>query len=323
MNVSRSSHSLRCRRYTHFPMIQVLGTALAALFGLCFGSFLNVCASRWPAGESIVQPASHCRGCGRALLWWENVPLLSWLALRGRCRTCHAPIGWRYPLVEMALAATWACAVWQAIPGIFAPGATRLTLFDAAVFALVKMALCWLLVCMAVLDAEHFWLPDWLTLGGAALGLLLTLLRFAVEWIWVSLPLHWSFESGLGNRRTHLFDTAVFWFLGLLTIPGLILLVRWTYKSLRGHEGMGLGDAKLMLMLAAWLGLSRTLLAFFLGVVLGAVAGVVVLLKPAHGETQNRALTRLPFGAFLCAGGVVAALWGGRIVAAYLAWCGF
>jgi leader peptidase (prepilin peptidase)/N-methyltransferase len=80
-------------------MIRILGTIFAGLLGLCFGSFLNVCLSRWPTSESVVSPRSHCRHCGRTLTWWENVPLVSWLMLRGRCRTCRAWIGWRYPLV--------------------------------------------------------------------------------------------------------------------------------------------------------------------------------------------------------------------------------
>jgi len=84
-------------------MIRVLGTVFAALLGLAFGSFLNVCLSRWPQDESVAAPRSHCRSCGRTLPWWENVPLLSWLALRGRCRSCKAWIGWRYPLVELAV----------------------------------------------------------------------------------------------------------------------------------------------------------------------------------------------------------------------------
>jgi leader peptidase (prepilin peptidase)/N-methyltransferase len=89
-------------------MIRILGTIFAGLLGLAFGSFLNVCLSRWPAGESVVKPRSHCRQCGRTLAWWENVPLVSWLALRGRCRGCKSWIGWRYPLVEFSVAVLWA-----------------------------------------------------------------------------------------------------------------------------------------------------------------------------------------------------------------------
>ena len=85
-------------------MIRILGTILAALLGLAFGSFLNVCLSRWPEGESVVKPRSHCRRCGRTLAWWENIPLVSWIALPyGCCRTCDEKISWRYPLVELAV----------------------------------------------------------------------------------------------------------------------------------------------------------------------------------------------------------------------------
>ena len=102
-------------------MIRVLGTIFAGLLGLAFGSFLNVCLSRWPEGESIVQPRSHCRSCGRTLAWWENVPLLSWIALRGRCRSCGAWIGWRYPLVELAVGALWAVAAWRVLANTASP----------------------------------------------------------------------------------------------------------------------------------------------------------------------------------------------------------
>src|SRR5579863_972778 len=94
-------------------MIRIWGTTIAALLGLAFGSFLNVCVTRWPAGESVVKPRSHCRACGRALTWWENVPLVSWLALRGRCRTCGVWIGWRYAVVEAAVGAVWAIIAWR------------------------------------------------------------------------------------------------------------------------------------------------------------------------------------------------------------------
>src|SRR5580692_2649401 len=94
-------------------MIRLMGTIFAGLLGLAFGSFLNVCVSRWPAGESVVTPRSHCRACGRMLKWWENVPLVSWIALRGRCRTCGASIGWRYAAVELAVGGLWAAVAWR------------------------------------------------------------------------------------------------------------------------------------------------------------------------------------------------------------------
>src|SRR5271167_4218960 len=117
------------------PMILFLPTIFAGLCGLAFGSFLNVCVSRWPLGESVVSPRSHCRGCGRTLAWWENVPLLSWILLRGRCRGCSAPISWRYPLVELTVALLWAAAAWRYVPAALDPNrSTR-----DAIFALFAM----------------------------------------------------------------------------------------------------------------------------------------------------------------------------------------
>ena len=156
-------------------MIRILGTIFAGLLGMAFGSFLNVCLSRWPKGESIVLPRSHCRHCNRTLAWWENVPLISWLALRGRCRTCHAWIGWRYPLVELAVGLLWVLQVWKYqyawsqedlltyyLPHLFHHPERLVYLFGWAIFL-------WLLVALSVLDAENLWLPDWLTLPGILL----------------------------------------------------------------------------------------------------------------------------------------------------------
>lgn len=305
-------------------MMQILGTGFVALIGLAFGSFLNVCVSRWPVHESVVTPRSHCRHCGRTLAWWENIPLLSWIALRGRCRTCKAWIGWRYPLVELAVAATWAAAAWHAMPALYLPGWTALSVYDAVAFALIKMILCWLLICLAAIDAEHLWLPDRLTLGGAGLGLLVSITRFGVHWVWSSLPLHWSLGSGLEGHQALVFEAVVRWIVGILVFPAFILLIRWTYRTLRGREGVGLGDAKLMLLLAAWLGLSHTLLAFVLGVTIGAAVALVVLVVPSLRRSSDPwKLTKLPLGTFLCMGGIVSALWGRAIIDAYLEWCGF
>jgi len=305
-------------------MIRILGTVYGALTGLAFGSFLNVCITRWPAHESVVRPRSHCRSCGRALAWWENVPVVSWLALGGRCRTCRAHIGWRYPLVELAVGAAWAAAAWRAMPALYSPGWTAISIFDAVYFATEQMMLCWLLIGLAVLDLEHFWLPDWLTLGGAALGIPINLLRFTVHFVWYTIPLHWTTESELTTHRAHIFDVVVRWVIGIVLAPAFILGTRWVYRALRGREGMGMGDAKLMLLLAAWLGLSHTVLAFVLGVVLGAAAAVVVLAVPSlRRRSKSWALTKLPLGTFLCVGGIVSALCGGRIIDTYLRLAGF
>jgi len=296
-------------------MIRILGTIFAGLLGLAFGSFLNVCLSRWPAGESIVKPRSHCRQCGRTLAWWENVPLLSWLALRGRCRTCRAWIGWRYPLVEVAIGLLWSLVGWsffsqfQAMDVALSPslGLPQVGFLPA----IAALFFLWILVGIAVLDAEHFWIADALTLPGIALGLALQVLF--VSLLRMPLQVQSAFWIRLGERL-----------LEILAAAALILLIRWLYWLIRRREGIGLGDAKLMALLAAWLGLPLALLSFGLGVVLGALVALVLLVIPsARRDSERWSLSKLPLGTFLCIGGIVSSLWGQPILAAYLRWAGF
>lgn len=284
-------------------MVELLITAFAALFGLAFGSFLNVCLSRWPEGESVVRPASHCRGCNRTLAWWENVPLISWLALGGRCRKCRAWIGWRYPVVELAVAVLWAIDVWQSFQALL-----------PVLFAAGMMLLSWTLVALAVLDAENLWLPDALTLPGIALGFGW---RFFGE-----LRLRRAFGVGANGRGS--FNDAVHLIVGICAAAAIILVIRWVYWLVRRREGVGLGDAKLMALLAAWIGLPGALVAFGLGVVLGAIAALITLAIPAaRTGKEGWALQKLPLGTFLCIGGVVSSLWGQQIINAYRQWAGF
>jgi leader peptidase (prepilin peptidase)/N-methyltransferase len=289
-------------------MIRILGTIFAGLLGLAFGSFLNVCLSRWPQEESVVKPRSHCRHCDHTLAWWENVPLVSWLALRGRCRGCGAWIGWRYPLVELAVGALWASVAWQALSTILDPSSTGLA--PSFVAAIGMMIFYWVIVALAVLDAENLWLPDWLTLPGIALGLVLV-----------------NVQAYLDKNRVHVemgqLLAAVSSVLGIVAAAGLILMIRWVYTWARHREGIGLGDAKLMAMLAAWLGLPGALLAFGLGVVLGAGVALVLALPKRSASPDDWALKKLPLGTFLCLGGIMSSVWGAAIIAAYLRWAGF
>ncbi len=294
--------------YSISSMLRIVGTIFAGLLGLAFGSFLNVCLSRWPEGESIVHPRSHCRACGRTLAWWENVPLVSWLALRGRCRTCGAGISWRYPLVELAVGALWGLTAWQFLNLIFLADAPTLNI--ALADALGKMIFYWLLVALAVLDSEHLWLPNFITFPGIALGLILTTILAPLDDSWWLQRLSWKSAS--------LDDL-----LAIVVAAGIVLVTRWLYWLFRHREGVGLGDAKLMAMLAAWLGLEGALLSFVIGVVLGAVVALGLLLAPSVRNNQSQwAQTKLPLGTFLCIGGIVSSLWGQRIIQGYLHWAG-
>ena len=302
-------------------MIRILGTIFAGLLGLAFGSFLNVCLSRWPAGESVVKPRSHCRQCNRTLTWWENVPLLSWLALRGRCRTCHTWISWRYPLVEMAISLLWICATWRFFAALeyainYYEGPKK-DVYWALGEALPLMLLYWLLVALATLDAENLWLPNWITLPGIILGFAFKILNLVLTTKLIGTNI---FET----ERYGAYGVAFYWLLGILAAASLILLIRWLYWLIRRREGIGLGDAKLMALLAAWLGLPLALLSFGLGVVLGALVAIVLLMIPsARRDSESWSLSKLPLGTFLCIGGIISSLWGQPILTAYLRWAGF
>ncbi|HEY3704663.1 MAG TPA: prepilin peptidase [Terracidiphilus sp.] len=297
-------------------MLRILGTIFAALLGLCFGSFLNVCLSRWPRRESVVRPRSHCRKCGRTLTWWENVPLVSWVALRGRCRGCGAWISVRYPLVEVAVGVLWAAAAWNFLALATDPEVPAISpflhwnLYNSLGRTLGLFLFFWLLVGLAFLDIENFWLPDWLTLPGVLVGALSRVVYRIVGSRYSDAPVPITGAVVYGGLMGTAIEIAI--------AAGIILLIRWVYRLIRRREGMGLGDAKLMAMLAAWLGLPGALLSLFIGVVLGAVFAVAALLRRSRSSDGSWAALQLPLGTFLCVGGIVSALWGERIIAAYM-----
>ncbi len=230
-----------------------LGLLLAALLGLAVGSLIATLALRWPRGETLAG-RSRCDSCGAKLAARDLVPLLSFALLRGRCRACGARIDWRQPAIEAA-AALLAMMAWAAAPG---PAGVAGALFG------------WMLLAMAVLDAEHFWLPDRLTLPFLALGLAL----------------------GLGDLPERLLGAG----LGV----GLMLLLRAGFQQLFHREGLGLGDVKLMGGLGAWLSWSSLpplwLLASLVG--LGAAMFRVVHARRTGGPVAA-APEPIPFGACL------------------------
>ena len=296
-------------------MIRTLGTMLAGLLGLVFGSFLNVCLSRWPEGESVVTPRSHCRNCERALTWWENIPLLSWVALRGRCRTCQAKISWRYPLVELAMGILWALITWRSIPSDFLTSVPAQVLYLQFCVGLSQMLFFWILIALAVLDAEHLWLPNFLTWPAIIVGVILNFLNLIVL-AHLQKSSELPISDMIGNIGPGSLKEA---FLAPFAAAGIILLIRWTYWLFRKREGIGLGDAKLMAMLGAWLGFSGAFLSLAIGVLLGAAFALVVLAIPkTRRGSDTWLLSKLPLGTFLCIGGIISALWGQPVIAAYM-----
>lgn len=294
---------------------QYVPELLAFVAGLVLGSFLNVCISRLPHGESIVQPRSRCARCHHTIQWYDNVPLVSFFILRGRCRRCRMRISPRYPLVELATALWFALAV-LCVPGdIFNSAASALQLLSLAVLG-------FLLIGLTVMDWQTLRLPDAFTFTGIAIGFFLT----CAQAIFLNpgegqilLPAqHMRLRSpGVGAVEGNVFLTGpealVFGrFASILLAALLLLLLRWAYRHFRHREGMGLGDVKLLAMIAAFLGLAQSLLALFVGVLAAALAGSFLLARKRAQLT-----TRLPFGSFLAAGGLFAALFAPSLLAWY------
>jgi leader peptidase (prepilin peptidase)/N-methyltransferase len=300
------------------PMIRALGTLFFALLGLAFGSFLNVCATRWPEDESVLKPPSHCRACKRTLAWWENVPLVSWLALRGGCRSCGAWIGWRYPLVELAVGVLWALTAWQFLSVHPVPDFSNVNYSVDLANSIAQMIFLWLLVALAVFDQENLWLPDRLILPGIGLGLVLGVTNATLSTFMTNGGSFaaWKNEGG---------QAGVDWFIGAVFAAGSVMVIRWVYQMIRDEEGIGLGDVKLMAMLGGWFCAIRLwLLALAIGIVFGACVALLQLRSPSvRADRENWTLMKLPFGTFICVGGIVSALWGPAIIATYRRWAGF
>jgi leader peptidase (prepilin peptidase)/N-methyltransferase len=262
-------------------MLEIL---LAALAGLLIGSFLNVCIFRLPRDLSVVRPRSFCPGCEKTIAWYDNIPVLSFLLLRARCRHCSARIPIRYPLVELATAAAFGISV--AAFGMSAH-ALKYALFSAIMITLIAT------------DIETQILPDEFTLGGTVLGLIIAaFVPFPPGLMLILLPralsIHWIgvCEAAFGAAAS----------------SGLIWFVGWLFERIRGREGMGFGDVKMIAMIGSFLGLQATLLTLIAGSLLGSIVGLAyTAVKRKDWRTQE-----LPFGSFLGVAGLLVAAWYSR-----------
>jgi len=266
--------------------------ASAFVLGLVVGSFLNVCILRIPAGESIVLPASHCPKCGKAIAPYDNVPVLSWLWLRGRCRNCKAPIAALYPAVELLTGLLFAlCAL----------------AFGFQLPALKWAVFCALLVVLAITDLRERILPDKVNLTGAVLGL---------AWSAV-LPVDDGTALWLAGRlfafpppaRVLSFADAL---VGAVAGAGILWIFAEGYFRLRGREGMGLGDVKMMAMAGTFLGPKAAVLTIMAGALLGSVLGALFMLFRRTGSEYE-----LPFGTFLAAAALLVVFYGPPVLSWY------
>jgi leader peptidase (prepilin peptidase) / N-methyltransferase len=258
---------------------QMILAGLVFGLGACVGSFLNVVIYRLPAGISLLWPPSRCPKCGHKLGLTENIPILGWLMLRGRCRHCHTSISVRYPLFEAFTALMWLATFWRF-------GAT----WQTGGYCLL---VAWL-IALAAIDLDTMTLPNPLTSSGLVLGVV--------------------FQTFLGYQETQTIAGAVQYFIG--SIGGMVLGI-WIYDIIQilgtllmGQLAQGGGDAKLMGMVGAWLGWSGVVLTGGMASLVGsAVMGSAVLL----GSSRRK----FPLGPFLAAGAVVSLFAGDKIIAAY------
>jgi leader peptidase (prepilin peptidase)/N-methyltransferase len=269
-----------------------------ALFvvGLAFGSFLNVCIARIPRDQSIVSPRSHCPHCQKLIRWRDNIPLLSWVVLRGRCRDCGRPIGLRYPVVELLTA-----ALFVACYGTFGTGWLTLKF---CVF-------CFLIVGLIFMDAETGLLPREFTYAGIAIG-------FATAWFGSIDASGTSFLLRVigarivpSNSELSLLDSGV----GAVFGAGFFYLAWALYYLVRRRHGVGFGDIALIAMVGAFLGLKLTVLVVFLSPIMATVFGVTMLLtgrnkihrpQPNSDGAESFLFREVPFGVFLGASSLIA-----------------
>lgn len=274
--------------------------------GACVGSFLNVCIYRMPAGESVITPRSHC-GCGQPIAWYDNIPVLSWLLLRGKARCCGRAFSIRYPLIELGTALLF-LACWKLFPP------------DKAV---AGMAFCALLVGATFIDLDHMIIPDGFTIGGAVMGVALSLalpaLHGRVHEIWMIA----SLRSGLDAM------------LGLLVGSGLVLWIALVAEAVLKKEAMGFGDVKFLGAIGAFVGWKGAVFSIFGGAMLGCLWFALALLwqkivgRPApvgpKVETPEGQPGEIGFGAhvsfgpMLAAGSLLYFLWLHRWVDHYFA----
>lgn len=250
----------------------------AGFLGACIGSLLNVCIVRIPNEESIVWPPSHCRHCDHHISWWENIPVISYIVLRGRCRECHHPISPRYPIVELLTIGFSVAAWWR--------------FHDARLYLAYFFLLIAPLIVISFIDIAHRIIPDVISIPGIVAG-------FAINALLAG-------RKGYG-------DAAIDSFLGIIIGGGFLFLVATAYEKIKKIEGLGGGDVKLAAMLGAFFGWRASIFILLVSSVVGSLFGLVLILI-----MKKNTKYAIPFGPFLAIGGLVYLFFGQRIINFYL-----
>ena len=269
----------------------------ALVVGLCVGSFLNVCISRWPLEQSVVRPRSRCPNCGHEIAWFENIPVVSWIALRARCRGCGQPISAVYPLVELSIGLVWFFSIRN----------------FGADFTGLRMAVFFtILAGVAITDVKYYLIPDGFTISGLVFSVVSA---FAAPFLGESFFFAGPLDSVMGA----------------CVGAGLIAIIGWLGEVVLGKEAMGMGDMTLMAFVGAALGPERALATVFLGATIGAVIFLVIVYpitllrkrpaQPVEVAVEGSAAETtpgfplVPFGVFLAPAAVITLLWGDLLIA--------
>lgn len=258
--------------------------------GASVGSFLNVCVARWPAELSVVSPPSRCPTCQHQIRWYENVPILGWLRLGGKCAGCRGAISPQYPMIELLVALGWLATVWTLGPT-----------FEALRIAVVGT----ILLGIALTDLQHYLIPDGFTL----FGLFFVIATSVVGILWFP------------EETTH-FVGPIDAIVGACVGAGAIRIVGWLGEVALKKEAMGFGDETLMAFVGAAIGTNRALLTVVGGAFIGAIAflcivGPIVAVR-ARRRGEEFAFPDVPFGVFLAPAALLALLWGDSLIAWYL-----
>lgn len=260
--------------------------------GACIASFLNVVIWRVPRGESIVSPPSHCPKCNAPIRWYQNIPILAWLALRGRCANCKASISPRYILIEILGGCLFLAAFWRY--GYFAP-----------------LAWVWisLMIVGSFIDFDLQLLPDFVTVGGMIYGIVVSLVFWGIL---TFTPYHFH---NLLPGQPMFFQDPVDCLLGGAFGFGLLWFIRWLGGVVFRREAMGMGDVFLMGAVGALFGLPAVLVTLMLSSVYGSVAGVGLMLM---AKARLGRFVAIPFGPYICLGCLTWMFWGPELVRWYL-----
>ena len=254
---------------------------LVFIFGALVGSFLNVCIVRIPNGASVISPPSHCPNCKTAISFYDNVPLLSYLFLRGRCRGCGERISPRYFLVELLM------------------GVLALALFERFGFSFsffVSFVFVAALVVISFIDLDVRIVPDVISLPGIICGLVLSVVGYFII-----------------GRDVDVVPSPLSSLIGIVAGGGFLLATAWLYEKITGVDGMGGGDIKLLAMIGAFLGWPSIPITLFIASLIGSVVGLSCMLLTGAGRRLA-----LPFAPFLCSGAVLFIFFGDEIIRFYL-----